>query len=203
MEEHVPQMTRVSPRRREADKMLLRELVTCSSATQRKRRPRPRLTKRLIVITALITTVVGTSTAAAAIVLTSQNPTVTDQARCYSEVSTNFSASFPGWSVAVAGLEGQTTQPDVPQQMLSACAAAWSNGAAQPGFNSPTFPHDQQFPVPSLVACVLPSGEAAAFPGNSQTCAQLGLPEMSPQATRSGTGVHARKAVHQMSVHIH
>jgi hypothetical protein len=30
--------------------------------------------------------------------------------------------------------------------------------------------------VPPLIACVLADGRAAVFPGDQETCAQLGLP---------------------------
>ena len=34
-------------------------------------------------------------------------------------------------------------------------------------------------PVPPLVACVMPDGTAAVFPGTRATCATLGLPNAS------------------------
>ena len=122
--------------------------------------------------------------ATAAVVLSAQRPTVFDQARCYSEPSTDFGPSFPGTSAAVAQPAGSSaTSTDVADQALEVCGAVWRQGLLR--YGSPNAGGDgiPDHPVPSLVACVLPSGEAAVFPGDRSTCGALGLPLMAPEGS--------------------
>ena len=60
--------------------------------------------------------------------------------------------------------------------LLDACSALWQIGLIQPGkvvTDAAASPGDHT--VPALAACVLPSGEAAVFPGDATTCARLDL----------------------------
>jgi len=147
---------------------------------------RRELSGRVIVVGALAAGVLAGGSAAAAVLLAPARPTVFDQARCYSEPSRDFSASFPGTSIATATPVGQTDATDVPDQALDACSAVWRQGLlvygaerALPG------PGTSDDPVPRLAVCVLPSGEAAVFPGDADTCGALGLPAMAADGSAS------------------
>lgn len=89
---------------------------------------------------------------------------------CYSQESRDFSASFPGTSVMVAG----EPRPDPVDQ----CAAVWRDGILRPGLAEPQVPEQDlpRFEVPRLEACVAPDGTAAVFPGSPGACARLELP---------------------------
>jgi hypothetical protein len=178
----------VPPQRRAADKMLLAEVMAEPNSPKQRSTPRLHLTRRAILVVSLVGGIITAGGVAAAVVtLRPQNPSVRDTARCYSKVSTNFSSSFPGGEVGIAQqLNPATnasvpTNTDVPSQVISLCATMWSWGFSKPGIGAPRTSENN--PVPSLVACVLPSGEAAVFPGNAATCTKLGLPVMSRQGT--------------------
>lgn len=172
---------RIPRQRRVADKHLLGELVRASTSDSPPRAKRHLgLSRRAFLIVAIAGGLVtGGGVAAAVVVLQSQNPTVRDVARCYSEVSSNFSSSFPGTEVTIAPLIVGSTNTDVPSQVISLCSASWRLGFARPAPGAPASSGNN--PVPSLIACVLPSGEAAVFPGDAATCTKLGLSLMSPQ----------------------
>ncbi len=145
---------------------------------------RPRLSGRVIVVGALAASVLAGGTAAAAVLLAPQRPTVFDQARCYSEPSNDFSAAFPGTSITLATALGQSGTMDVPDQALGVCSAAWQQGLLVYGSSGALpRPETRDNPVPPLAVCVLPSGEAAVFPGGSDTCSSLGLPPMAPNGS--------------------
>ncbi|MCU1495565.1 MAG: hypothetical protein JWO62_3329 [Acidimicrobiaceae bacterium] len=166
----------VPRKRRDADAALLSELAR-SSSDARSRGPRKlHLPRRVLFIGGIVGALLaGGGVAAAVVALQPQAPAVRDVARCYSQVSTDFSSSFPGTEVAVAAPAGNTQRPDVPAQVISACGAIWRVGFPPHGAPAAT---GQNNPVPALVACVLPSGEAAVFPGDASTCSKLNLPDM-------------------------
>lgn len=164
---------RVPLHRAEAEKQLLREL-TASIASQPVRHRR-----RVFVVGAFAAVgLAGASAAAAYTVLAPERATQRDSARCYTEVSSDTGDGFPGTTIAIAqSVEGPP--PDVPPKALQVCADLWRQGLLT---NAP-FPPDGQppadRPVPELVACVLPSGQTAVFPGDAQTCSNLGFPLLS------------------------
>jgi hypothetical protein len=183
---------RLEPRadRAAADKAVLARVMAepCRDRTRPGMpRHRPRLSGRLIVVGALAAGVLAGGTAVAAVLLTPQRPTVFDQARCYSEPSNDFSAEFPGTSITMATGVGQSGTLDVPDEALGVCSAAWQQGLLV--YGSPGAlpkPGRSDNPVPPLAVCVLPSGEAAVFPGGSDTCSSLGLPPMAPNGSADG-----------------
>lgn len=147
---------------------------------------RRKLSGRVIVVGALVAGVLAGGGAAAAVLLAPQRPTVFDQARCYSEPSSDFSDAFPGTSITTPTEVGQSGPIDVPDQALDACSAVWRQGLLV--YGSPhvlSGPGTSDNRVPPLVVCVLPSGEAAVFPGDAETCASLGLPPMAPNGSAS------------------
>lgn len=172
---------RVPDRRRRADKEMLSELVRSSWSTSAMPPHRRISRRRAGFLAALLALAISGGTAAAVTLLSPQNPTVRATGRCYARASSNFTSTFPGGSVSVLEPNG-TGLTDVPSQIISACAALWRQGAIgqpSPGPDSTRPPAD--FHVPPLVACVLPDGEAAVFPGQKTTCIRLGIAPMKPQ----------------------
>jgi hypothetical protein len=104
---------------------------------------------------------------------------VRDSGRCYSGISTDYGDDFPGTTVAVASSPG-STPADVPPQLVQACAAVWRAGILQLNQSQVGGAPAGTYPVPPLVACVLPSGQAAVFPGQPDTCDGLGLAPLEP-----------------------
>jgi hypothetical protein len=120
----------------------------------------------------------GTAAAATIVHLTSAPVTETDLARCYAVDSLAGGNDFRGTSVAAAGPIGSHAQVT---NALSACTFIWQDGLMAPGAGAKMTPSERahlnpDHPVPHLVVCVLPSGVAAVFPGNKETCQTLGLP---------------------------
>jgi hypothetical protein len=64
------------------------------------------------------------ATAAAMDLLPARSASVRDSGRCYSSVSSDFGAGFPGTTVANAA-SPQSAAPDVPPLVVQDCAAAW------------------------------------------------------------------------------
>jgi hypothetical protein len=185
----LPTGPRLRPARADADKAELAHVVREASEAVphlvRRLRIGP-LSARATIAGVVVAGALAGGGAAAAVLLSPQRPTVFDEARCYSEASTDFSASFPGTSVAVASAVGSQSGVDVPDQALEACGAVWRQGLLVTGSSGVVqgsgIPDHQ---VPSLAVCVLPSGEAAVFPGGTGTCGGLGLPPMAPKASGS------------------
>ena len=94
---------------------------------------------------------------------TSTPARVTDLTRvhCYSRISTDFTVRFPG--ITLDGAQSGTSEPG--RDPVAACAGLWREGLLGAGST-----------VPALVACVLPSGIAAVYPGRAGTCQQVKLP---------------------------
>jgi hypothetical protein len=170
----VPPTRPLPSRRRAADQELLRDVVLAEHGNAPARRRRRGVT--LATATVIGVTVIG-GVAAATVFLTPQPATDRTVARCYSTISSNFGEDFPGTSMANASSPGQVA-PEVPPVAVQNCAAAWRAGAVTtPGTHA--VPNSAgEYPVPPLVACVLPSGEAAVFPGPPSTCADLGLADL-------------------------
>ena len=173
--ENVPQLRELTPERRDADEALLRHAVRSAPLDRRRRR------LRVVAGAGVAAVVVVGGVAAAGSVLSARDADVRNSARCYSAVSSDFGDGFPGTTVGVAAAPGQSAA-DVPSQVVELCSSVWAAGVFAPGGaqasasaggKSGTLPTDG--PVPVLTACMLPSGEAAVFPGPAGTCGQLGL----------------------------
>jgi hypothetical protein len=114
------------------------------------------------------------STAVAIAYVQSQPVTVKTTARCYTVDSLAAGTNFFGTTIANAGRPGTTAQVN---DALSVCAALWRQGCLKHGARTALRPGPNEHrPVPTLVACTLPNGTAAVFPGRRGTCARLGLP---------------------------
>jgi hypothetical protein len=158
--------------RRDAMRRQLETLVTQHPGRRRGRKP--------AVITAATAIVIGTSAGAIAYVQQSQPVTNKSEARCYTAASLAGGDHFHGTTIAAAGTPGSKAQVD---NAVSVCAALWRQGFLRPGAAGIARPRDTAIPhrVPPLIACVMPDGTAAVFPGDSRTCAKLGLPRATRQ----------------------
>ena len=165
----LPSVTLPAQRRAAARQLL--EMVVPQWPDQKRRRRR-----RLAVAGAGAAAALCTSAGAFAYVQQSQPVTNKGEARCYTVASLSGGDQFHGTTIAAAGRPGSTAQVN---QAVSVCAALWRQGILVTGAATAGSPRSGTADrlVPPLVACVMPDGTAAVFPGNSQTCASLRLPQ--------------------------
>jgi hypothetical protein len=135
--------------------------------------------------------VVGAGTAAAWV--GRAEPTVRDTARCFAIATTefdDFDASDGAFfditylSDPVPGVEGNPTDQTA-EHAVEVCAHTWKIGGIaatkpyhrdlDPWYVDFEGPEPTTYPVPDLVACVIPTGQVGVFPDTD--CAALGLPE--------------------------
>jgi hypothetical protein len=124
--------------------------------------------------------VVATSAGAIAYVQQAGPVTNKTDARCYTVASLAGGGLFHGTTIAPAGSPGSRTQVD---NAVTVCAALWRQGFLLPGAAGIARQPDTtiRHRVPPLVACVMPDGTAAVFPGGPRTCGYLGLPRATSQ----------------------
>jgi len=163
------------PGRRDAIRQQLQTIVTEHTRRRQGRKP------ALITIGAVV--VLGTSAGAIVYVQQSQPVTNKSEARCYTVASLadgNQSYSTIAEALPVTAPPGSIGQVD---HAVSVCAALWRQGFLRPGAAGVTRPRSTtaNHRVPPLIFCVMPDGTAAVFPGNSRTCANLGLPKATKQ----------------------
>ena len=134
---------------------------------------------------------VGVGTAAAWV--GRAEPTVRDTARCFAIATTefdDFDASDGAFfdltylSDPVPGVEGNSTDQTA-EHALEVCAMSWRIGGIaatkpyqrdlDPWYVDFEGPEPPTYPVPDLVACVIPTGQVGVFPDTD--CAALGLPD--------------------------
>jgi hypothetical protein len=150
-----------------------RELAAVVAAPpSRRRRP-------LLIAASAVVVAAGTSAGAYAYVARSQPVTDKNEARCYTVASlSDGPQSYTSLAQATpvnSGKPGQVTDA------LGDCASLWQQGFLHAGLRGAAMPiaapsPGAENPVPPLVACVMPDGTAAVFPGTRATCATLGLP---------------------------
>jgi hypothetical protein len=98
--------------------------------------------------------------------------------RCYSVAAlTGDPHQFTDTAMAAADGQAPADISARVDDAVGACAGLWQIGLIQNGQIVPDAAAGNQpdHVVPPLVACVLPNGVAAVFPGNDQTCRTLGL----------------------------
>lgn len=137
-------------------------------------RHRPRRPRRpLLVVGTGVAVAIGTSAGAYAYVQHSVPVTDKTSARCYTADNTS-----GGGYVTIGEPPGGGGKGPI-DDALAACAAFWRQGIVRPGATAPVppGPANKAYPVPPLVACVMPDGTAAVFPGQPGTCAALGFPD--------------------------
>jgi hypothetical protein len=157
------------PRRRDAIRHQLETLVAAGAGRRQRRKP-------ALIATCAAAIVVGTSAGALVYVHHTQPVTNKSEARCYTVANLAGGEQFHGTTIAEAGVPGGKA-PQV-DNAVSVCADLWRQGFLLPGAAGVARQPDTKahHRVPPLVACVMPDGTAAVFPGNSRTCASLGLP---------------------------
>lgn len=142
--------------------------------------PGRRAWRKPTVLAGAAAVVIGTSTGAIAYVQQSQPVTNKGEARCYTVASLAGGDNFQGTTIAAAATPGSKAQVN---RAVSVCAALWRQGFLLPGAAGIARSPDttERHRVPPLIACVMPDGTAAVFPGDSRTCAKLGLPRATKQ----------------------
>ncbi len=127
-------------------------------------------------LTAGVVIAAGGGTAAAFVLFSKASDTTTGY--CYATANLDES-STNRTEFAAAGTEDLPN--DAAAVSVDVCAAYWRSGVFAGGTvdaNQP--PTGGAWPVPPLIACVLPSGKAAVFPGDTTTCRTLGLSALGP-----------------------
>jgi hypothetical protein len=150
--------------RRYAARRQLEETVGKKKASPRRRR---------VILPVAIALILGSAVAGTAFLRTAP---VTDKrtARCYTLANVGSDKTFNGTTIGVAGLPGSVAQVD---DAIASCSGLWRRGFLVHGATETQRPKPNTTnPVPPLVACTLPDGIAGIFPGDTHTCARLGLP---------------------------
>jgi hypothetical protein len=133
---------------------------------------------------AIGTTALALATAAAATYIDSKHVPPSNSVLCYSKAEPGVQDERPPVTSGLAQEAGATEEP-VFDDAIEACALVWRSGLLIEGEDEPadlgdSDPNENNFPVPSLVACVLKDDSIAVFPGDPSTCRMLGLPELAP-----------------------
>jgi hypothetical protein len=151
-------------------------------------RPRRRFPRIFSVIAAGVgVATLGAGAAAAYIALRPAHITNKQTARCYTAVTYTKGTVFPGTTVAQFGSDGN---PGQVENAIDTCAALWRTGILERGMFVPVLhPAPGTHVVPPLVACVLPGGAAAIYPGPADTCVRLGLAPAVTTSTASTSPV--------------
>lgn len=106
-------------------------------------------------------------------------PTDRRIAYCFTTADLNDPANREEFTVATAPNDTNPSLRDAAASALDICAGGWQQGrfsATNPKISLDPKPAPWNYPVPPLVACVLPNGSVGVFPGDTTTCASLGLP---------------------------
>ena len=153
-----------------------RELAAVVAAPpSRRRRP-------LLIAGAAVVVAAGTSAGAYAYVARSQPVTDKGEARCYTVAG--LSGGPQSYTSLAQATPVNSGKPGQVTDALGDCASLWQQGFLRAGPRGAAMPTavpspGADKPVPPLVACVMPDGTAAVFPGTRATCATLGLPNAS------------------------
>ena len=138
--------------------------------------PRHRRWRRPAVVIGISVSIAAAGGTAAAAYFHFAPVTNTSTAFCYSIPSL---AGHNGTEVAAVGAPGSSAQVT---NALQTCSMIWRDGFLVPG--APTALHIPVYttirPVPNLVVCTMPDGTAGVFPGDTSTCARLGLSRPRP-----------------------
>jgi hypothetical protein len=147
---------------------LLEALVSDQPRAGRRRRLMPMMGGATVLLPAACASVVTGDHASAPV-------TNTSWARCYTSASLAPAGAykFIGTTVTLTNVSGASARVT---DALGVCAVLWRQGLLIRGKAGlgPRIGRDHR--VPPLVACVMPDGIAAVFPGHARTCAALGLP---------------------------
>lgn len=169
MTQFIPPPPRTLPEDRRA--AMRHQLTAVVTRSHHRRRP-------LLIAASAVVVAAGSSAGAYAYVQHSQPVTDKSEARCYTVAS--LSAGPESFTTIAQASRAGSPQPARVGNAVGVCAALWRQGILHPG---PQGTRGRATPgpvgtgqVPPLVACVLPGGTAAVFPGAASTCVTLGLP---------------------------
>jgi hypothetical protein len=169
MTQFTPPPARTLPEDRRA--AMRHQLTAVVAGSHHRRRP-------LAIAASAVVVAAATSAGAYAYVQHSQPVTDKSEARCYTVAS--LSAGPESYATIAQATMAGSPRPAQVANAVSICAALWRQGFLHSG---PQGARGRATPgpagsgqVPPLVACVLPDGTAAVFPGTAPTCATLGLP---------------------------
>lgn len=158
-----------------AIRALLERQVAVQPRPDRSRRLMPAAACAVLLLAACASVVAGDHASAPV--------TNTARAGCYTSAS-----PAPARGYGLLGTTVSLTNPDgTPGHVtdaLDVCAVLWRQGLLTLGKAGLGSRIGSNHPVPPLVACVMPNGVAAVFPGRPRTCANLGLPRARPQPAR-------------------
>lgn len=144
-------------------------------------RPRGHRRRRLAIIACGVVCAAGVGVGtAAAFGAFSAPPTDRSVAYCFTTADLHDPTNHEDVTVALPPGQKKLTEHDAAASAIEICADAWKQGrysATDPKITIPPKPLPWTYPVPPLVACILPSGQVAVFPGTEATCTTLGLPE--------------------------
>ncbi|MCU1678454.1 MAG: hypothetical protein JWM93_3212 [Frankiales bacterium] len=124
-----------------------------------------------------IGTAVVLSAGAAAAYVAFAPATDHSRVRCYTVPAAGGRDTFFGTDAGVANSADGSVAAIA---ALDLCGALWRSGVIAAGRAQADLPEPGLHPVPPLVACRLPDGVAAVFPGTAELCAQLGFPGLAP-----------------------
>ena len=169
MTQFTPPPARMLPEHRRA--AMRHQLMAVVAGSRHRRRP-------LLIAASAVLVAAGTSAGAYAYVQHSQPVTDKNDARCYTVAS--LSAGPESYTTIAQATMAGSPRPAQVNNAISVCATLWRQGILHPGPQGArgraTAGPAGSSQVPPLVACVLPGGTAAVFPGPPSTCATLSLP---------------------------
>lgn len=167
MTQFTPPPARALPEHRRA---AMRHQLTTAVGGRHRRRP-------LLIAATAVMVAAGTSAGAYAYVQHSRPVGDKTDARCYTVAS--LSAGRQSYATIGQATLAGSSRPAQVNNAVSVCTALWRQGILRPGpqgARSRASGPAVSSHVPLLVACVLPGGTAAVFPGHPSTCGTLGLP---------------------------
>lgn len=100
----------------------------------------------------------------------------TSRVRCYTTTNLGSDDDYQGTDAAIANSDPDSSSPVEVTDPVGLCASLWRSGVLVADQGQPGAPAAGTRTVPELVACTLPDGVAAVFPGGAGTCERVGLP---------------------------
>ncbi|HEY3737774.1 MAG TPA: hypothetical protein VGL26_10050 [Jatrophihabitans sp.] len=168
---------RLSQSARERHRVMLAALAAAEPELLPPERPlRRRRTVLIATVAAVLAAGVGVGSAAAAGAFRSAPPTDRRIAHCYTTASLTDPHNHEDFTVASDGTN--PSLPDAASHAMDICTGGWLQGrysSTDPKVLLDPKPAPWNYPLPHLIACVLPSGEVGVFPGTVTTCTELGL----------------------------
>lgn len=147
--------------------------------TQLSQKPRRWRWKRWTIVLAAVVGVSGAGFGTAAALGAFTPPTDRRTATCFTTMDLHDPTNREDFAVATSPDDANPSLRDAAASALNICAGGWKQGrfsTSDPKISLDPKSAPWNYPVPPLVACVLPNGEVGVFPGDAPTCASLRLP---------------------------